>query len=245
VTQALDPNEAATLFRSGTELAFLSDPYVPFVMGRWMNLPVLCVAVPADPVAYFTENPVIVYGTYVPPTPGVAVRALITLSGAGWTVRGNNMAVELPNGKLVDLTVAYEDANGDSAVPPGPITWSSSDDEIATVEAKDTPSDGTVATVTAVAEGSATITALSGGITATLDLEVTAESGGDAVSGTITAGTPYDADDSPETLPSGGRGGMIPVRPPQTSTPPSLSRPGAPRPGQTGQAPRPPGQRPR
>jgi Big-like domain-containing protein len=245
VTQALDPNEATALFRSGTELAFLTDPYTGFVMGRWMNQPVLAVAVPPNLPLYFTENPVIIYGTYVPPAPGVAVRAIITIRTAGWTVRGNNMAVELPNGQVVDLTVAYEDANGDHASPPGPITWSSSDEEIATVEANADPADGTVALVTAVAEGAATITALSGGITATLDVDITA-SGGDAVSGTITAGEPHDPV-APEQQPAQvqGRGGRS--APPPTFGPAPVPRPavGQPlRPGTTGQPPRPP-QRPR
>jgi hypothetical protein len=247
-SQALDPTEAVALFRSGTPLAFLSAPYDPFVMGRWMGEPVLAVNVPPDLENYFTINPVIVYGTYVPPAPGVAVRAIITIRTAGWTVRGNNMEVDLPLGKVVDLTVAYEDANGDHASPPGPITWSSSDESIATVEAEDDPSDGTVAVVTSVAEGSATITAQSGEITATLDITVQAAEGGDAVSATITAGEPRDPADQPVNLPAqqAGRAGQRPA--PPTSKP--AQRPFAPiqpgvaqRPGATGKPPIAPGAR--
>jgi hypothetical protein len=198
-SQALDPEEAATLFRSGSELAFLTDPYVGFVMGRWMNQQVMCLQVPPDLVAYSTENPVIIYGTYVPPAPGVAVAAFITIRTAGWTVRGNNMAVELPNGKVVDLTVTYEDADGNPTSAPGDVTWTSSDPSIATIEADD--DDDTKAVVTSVAEGSTSITAQSGGITASIDVDVTAE-GGEAVSANITAGEPRDPDAPNQGLPS-------------------------------------------
>jgi hypothetical protein len=235
-SQALDPEEAAVLFRSGTELAFLTDPYVPFVMGRWMNQQVLCVAVPADPVAYFTENPVIIYGTYVPPAPGVAVSAVITLRSAGWIVRGNNMAVTLPNGKVVDLTIEFEDSDGNPASAPGDVAWSSSDESIVTVVADS--DDDTKAVATSVAAGDATITGSSSGITATLEIEVI--SGGAAVSATITAGEPRDPDEAVHQPAAAGRRAAAPSYPPtRTPTPPPI------RPGVTGQAPRPPGQRPR
>ena len=249
-TQALDPTEAVALFRSGTPLAFLVSPYDPFVMGRWMGEPVLAQAVPPDLENYFTINPVIVYGTYVPPAPGVAVRAIITIRTAGWTVRGNNMEVDLPLGKVVDLTVAYEDANGDHASAPGPITWTSSDESIATVEAADDPTDGTVAVATSVAEGSATITAQSGEISATIDITVQAAEGGDAVSASITAGEPRDADEQISTLPApqAGRAGQRPGQSGQTGKP--AQRPFAPiqpgvaqRPGTTGKPPIAPGAR--
>jgi hypothetical protein len=223
-SQALDPNEAATLFRSGSELAFLTDPYTGFVMGRWLNAPVICLAVPADLVAYFTTNPVIVYGTYVPPPPGEPVRAVISIAGAGWRVRGNNMAVELPNGKVVDLTVAFEDADGNPASAPGAVTWESSDTSIATVEPD--ADDDTQSVVTSVAEGTSTITASAGSISATIDINISAE-GGDAVSANITAGEPYDPDAPnqglPESLP-GQTAGRTGARPGQQPAP----RPGQP-----------------
>jgi hypothetical protein len=200
MTQALDPNEAATLFRSGTALAFLADPETPFVMGRWMNQPALCLPSPDDPVAYFTTYPVIVYGTYAPSPPGEAVRAVITISAAGWTARGYAMAVALPKGKAVDLTIAFEDDAGNPAEAPGAVTWTSSDDEIATVDPD--ADDDTEAVATAVAEGAATITGSSNGISATIDIDVTVEAGG-AVTANISAGEPYQpgAENLPEPPP--------------------------------------------
>ena len=94
------------------------------------------------------------------------------------------MAVSLPNGQIVITTVAYTDAQGDAAAKPGPVQWSSSDTQVATV-AEET--DDTKATVTSVKVGTATISAVSGGITATLEVDVTS---GAATTGTITAGTP-------------------------------------------------------
>ena len=243
MNEPLAPTEAVALFRSGTPLAFLAEPYDAFVMGRWMSEPVLAVAVPPDLEAFFTNNPVIVYGTYVPPPPGVAVSAIFRIKSAGWSVRGNNMAVELPNGKVVDLTVAYEDSAGEHAPPPGPINWSSSDEEIATVEAKDDPADGTVAVVTSVAEGSATITASSGSITATLEIDVSAEGGGDAVAANITAGEPYDSGEVSQGLPARGALGARPGQPPQAGAQPVRPGPGQ-RPGQLPVRPPMPGQRP-
>jgi hypothetical protein len=65
---ALDPAEAATLFRAGTQLAFVGAPDEPFVLGRWMGEPVLCVAIPAgDLEAYFTAHPVTLYPLPEPP----------------------------------------------------------------------------------------------------------------------------------------------------------------------------------
>lgn len=233
MSQALNPNEAAMLYRSGTALAFLADPETPFVMGRWMNQPALCLPSPDDPVAYFTTHPVIVYGTYAPSPPGEAVRAVITISAAGWTARGYAMAVALPKGKAVDLTIAFEDDLGNPAEAPGAVTWTSSDDEIATVDPD--ADDDTEAVATAVAEGAATITGSSNGITATIDIDVTVEAGG-AVTANISAGEPYQP--GAENLPEPPEGGTEPEQLP--------GRRGAPlHPGAPGQGVRPgPGVRP-
>jgi len=94
------------------------------------------------------------------------------------------VATDLPVGEIIDLTVAYTDSHGNPAQQPGPVSWSSSQTSIATV-AGGTPDTGAV--VTPVAEGTTTISAVSGGITATLDITVVA---GVATTGTITAGTP-------------------------------------------------------
>jgi uncharacterized protein YjdB len=102
------------------------------------------------------------------------------------------MAVELPLGQRVDLAISYTDDAGAPAEKPGAITWSSSDEQTATVNADD--SDDTRAVVSAVAVGTVTVSAESGGITANLDVVVGASSSGAnaATEGTIEAGTPYD-----------------------------------------------------
>lgn len=187
--QALDPNEAATLFRAGEAMAFTSAPTDPFVYGRWMGNPCLCVTLPFDDAtAYFTAHPVILASSYVPPPPGKAAGATLKVSGAGWTAQGPNMAVELTLTQRVDLTVAYTDGAGAPAPKPGPVTWSSSDETIALVNADDT--DDTRSVVSSVAVGTATISAVSGGITATLEVTVAA---GAATAAAIEPGEPYEA----------------------------------------------------
>jgi hypothetical protein len=194
--QPLDPNQAATLFYAGDAMAFTSEPQSPFVYGRWMSQPCMCVSPPfkdqPSAAAYFTTHPVILANSYTPPPPGEAAGATLKVSGAGWTARGTKMAVELPNGQRVDLQVSYTDESGNSAEKPGAITWSSSDENTATVNADD--ADDTRAVVSAVAVGTITVSAESGGITATLDVIVGAGSGSanEATQGTIEAGQPYD-----------------------------------------------------
>jgi hypothetical protein len=119
--------------------------------------------------------------------------------------------VALVNGQSVDLTVAYTDSGGASAPAPGAVTWSSSDDSIATVEAN--PDDDTQATAVSVAEGVATITAESGGIETTEDVDVSA-SEAVATEGAITAGAPYDT-----SLP-GAQGSRLPGQQPKAPAPP-------------------------
>jgi hypothetical protein len=122
--------------------------------------------------------------------------------------------VALVNGQSVDLTVAYTDAQGAPVPAPGAVTWSSSDDSIATIEAD--PDDDTQATVTSVAEGAATITAESGGIEVTEDVDVSA-SEPVATEGTITAGVPYATPDAPSQGPLQGR---LPGQQPKAPAPP-------------------------
>jgi hypothetical protein len=137
--------------------------------------------------------------------------------------------VELSNGQSVDLTVAYTDAQGAAAHPPGVVTWWSSDDSVAKVSAG---TDDTQATVTSVAGGTATITAESNGISCGIDM-VVAQAPEGTVEGQITAGEPYPSEGGREPaepvqpLP-GGQGGapgwlpgqrpgqQAPVRPGQT-----------------------------
>jgi hypothetical protein len=136
--------------------------------------------------------------------------------------------VELNTGQSVDLTVAYTDSQGAPAHPPGPVTWTSSDNSVATASAG---TDDTQTTVASVGNGNATITAESNGITCAIDIMVGA--GASAASeGEITAGEPYDTTGTPvqplPDQPPGGGPGWLPGQ-----------RPGA-RPGQ--QAPVRPGQ---
>jgi uncharacterized protein YjdB len=124
--------------------------------------------------------------------------------------------VALVNGQSVDLTVAYTDSGGASAPAPGAVTWSSSDDSIATVEAN--PDDDTQATAVSVAEGVATITAESGGIETTEDVDVSA-SEAVATEGAITAGAPYDTSSADQGLP-GAQGSRLPGQQPKAPAPP-------------------------
>ena len=107
------------------------------------------------------------------------------------------MATTLTLGQQVVLTVAYEDASNNPAQPPGAVTWTSGTPATATVTVG-TPD--TTATVVSIAEGDTEITASSGGITATYDIEV---AGGPATQATITAGTPTDG--APSQQPSSAK----------------------------------------
>jgi Bacterial Ig-like domain (group 2) len=140
--------------------------------------------------------------------------------------------VELTNGQAVDLTVAYTDSAGTPAQPPGAVSWSSSDPSIATVEAH--TGDDTMATVHSVADGAATVTAESAGITSALDIIVGAAEGA-ATEGTITAGEPYsDLGREPgqpgQGLPGGGLPGRQPGQLPDQQRPGMPQRPGVPQP---------------
>jgi Bacterial Ig-like domain (group 2) len=128
--------------------------------------------------------------------------------------------VELVNGQSVDLSVAYTDAQGAPAPAPGPVNWYSSDTSIVTVSSG---TEDESATATSVAEGTATITAESNGITCGLDMIVGA-SEAVASEGTITAGEPYDTTGAPDQgLPPPA--GRLPGQLPGTQRPPAQQAP--------------------
>jgi hypothetical protein len=66
--------------------------------------------------------------------------ALVTLRYRDFvvTARGNEMAYTLASGMQVHVKVAYVDAAGNPAVVDGPVTWSSSDETLATVAVEGT-----------------------------------------------------------------------------------------------------------
>jgi hypothetical protein len=182
---ALTTDEAVAFFYSGEQLSYTFDPTTPFVAGRWLGQLVLCTQIPFDDAGtYFNQHPVVLYRTYRPPIPGEAAGALIHFNLAGFSVRGSNMAVSLPIGDHVGLTIAYTDSAGDAAAKPGAIAWASTDPTIATVAIG---ADDATADVVAVKTGTVTISAVSGGITATLEVDVIA---GVAAAGVITPGAP-------------------------------------------------------
>lgn len=97
------------------------------------------------------------------------------------------MAFPLADTQKVQLTVVFRDAVG-TEVTAGVPTWNSSNDGVIHLD-NINPPDPTGRNVEAIgqAPGSATVTATLGAAVASFDFEVTP---GDAVSGTITAGTP-------------------------------------------------------
>jgi hypothetical protein len=190
MNKPLKPAEAVSLFYGGDPLSYTSAPGDPFVYSRWLGIPVVASPLPfPDREAahgYFKAHPVYLFGDYVPPRPGHAAVASILVKGAGFTVEGTHMAVNLPLGLVVDLTVAYADAGGNAAPQPGPIAWASDNTAVCTVLGGNAPADA-AAVATPVTEGTANITAVSGGVTASIAITVIA---GVATVGTITAGTP-------------------------------------------------------
>jgi hypothetical protein len=68
MSEPLDPQEAATLFYSGSPMAFVAVPTESFVCGQWMGQRALVMPIPFDDaVAYFTEHPVMLYDPNAPP----------------------------------------------------------------------------------------------------------------------------------------------------------------------------------
>jgi len=91
MAEPLDPVEAAQLFRSGAQLAYVSTPGAWFVAGQWLGQLSLVSPIPfEDPVAYFTSNPVILYDPDTPPTPPQAVSAVITAGAPRSAFIGGN-----------------------------------------------------------------------------------------------------------------------------------------------------------
>jgi len=75
---ALDPAEAATLFRSGVQLAFLATPFDWFVAGQWQGQLSLVTPIPfSDPQTYFASHPVMVYDPNFTPTEPAASATII------------------------------------------------------------------------------------------------------------------------------------------------------------------------
>jgi hypothetical protein len=67
MSQALDPQEAATLFYSGEPMAFVAVPTESFVCGQYQGQRALVMPLPFDDaVAYFTEHPVMLYDPDAP-----------------------------------------------------------------------------------------------------------------------------------------------------------------------------------
>jgi uncharacterized protein YjdB len=87
------------------------------------------------------------------------------------------MALSLTIGKIVTVAAALKDEAGNaySSASPSVVTWTSSDDGIATVTRVTTLRDpnGTMAKITAVSAGDATITATVGSVSGTFDVTVT------------------------------------------------------------------------
>jgi hypothetical protein len=68
MSKALDPQEAATLFYSGSPMAFVAAPTESFVCGQWQGKRALVMPIPFDDaVTYFTDHPVILYDPNAPP----------------------------------------------------------------------------------------------------------------------------------------------------------------------------------
>ncbi len=58
----LSPDDAASLFRSGSTLCFTATPDEQFVCGQWMGQLCICTPIPfADAAAYFATHPVALY----------------------------------------------------------------------------------------------------------------------------------------------------------------------------------------
>jgi hypothetical protein len=140
------------------------------------------------------------FGTNPPPETAGFV-AVITITG---NIGRNDMAYVLQIGQEADLTVEYQDAQGNTAQVESD-NWTSSDDAVLTVNET---GDGT-ATIAAVATGTAQVQLVADArmgddvneIRAVLDVEVVAA---EAVSATITPGEPRNAGGA------GGGGGETP-----------------------------------
>lgn len=147
------------------------------------------------------------FGAQEPPTTaGVNVIAVITVSGNN-IQRSNTMAFLLQVGQEVDLSATYTDASGNPAQVESQ-TWESSDEDVVSVVEGD---DGT-AVATSEALGTAQVTLRADArfgtevaeIIGVLDVEVIAS---EAVSATITPGTPRGVGEPPPADTGGPAGG--------------------------------------
>jgi hypothetical protein len=131
------------------------------------------------------------------PAAGLAVKLTTTYGGITTTHTGaTHMAYTLPADKVVQLQIAYVDANGNPASVDGAVTWDSSDDEIATWEPisplpPGTPEGGAIMLVPGTKIGNCQISAhadadLGGGVRELVTLLDVTVVGGEAVAGTIT-----------------------------------------------------------
>jgi hypothetical protein len=123
--------------------------------------------------------------------PAARPGSIVTLRYDGFTVsaKGEAMAYNLPNDKFVEVRVAYVDAKGNPATVDGPVTWDTSDPNIASVavdqgdtqQARVTPTNalGNVQ-ITATADAD-----LGAGVTSIITLMDVTIIAGQAVAGTI------------------------------------------------------------
>jgi hypothetical protein len=105
------------------------------------------------------------------------------------TARGDGMAYTLPDGNKVQVKISYVDAQGNPATVDSEVTWASSDDTIATVQADTADSQkavvaasGTIGQVQITARADADLGEGVRELITTMDVEVVA---GEAVGGTI------------------------------------------------------------
>lgn len=118
--------------------------------------------------------------------------AYITLRYEAFTIKakGANMAYNLPADRKVQVKVSYIDKNGNPAMVDGPVEWSSSDENVATVES-DADGDSSLAVITpGINIGNVQITAtadadIGEGVRELLTIMDVTVIGGEAVAGTI------------------------------------------------------------
>jgi hypothetical protein len=133
-------------------------------------------------------SPLVILTPDLCPKPSGWVEMSATCDGFTVTARGPEMAYKLPADKQVTLKVEFLDAKGNHATIDGDPSWSSSNDEIATVTAA--PGNPflaqlmpvAVGTCQVVCEADADLGEGSREVLCTMDVEIV---GGEAVIGTI------------------------------------------------------------
>jgi len=101
-----------------------------------------------------------------------------------------SMAYTLPADKVVELQIAYVDANGNPAAVDGPVTWDSSNEDIASVEPMSDPQNAHVMLTPGTLVGNCQISAtadadLGAGVKNLVTLFDVSVVGGEAVAGVI------------------------------------------------------------